>query len=282
MKWYGLLPLMMVAIIACDKDPLAPVPGFLSIQEVEFNAAPGQGTENQLITEVWIYADSQLIGAYPVPSVVPVIGEHPVRLDIYPGIRENGQAASPVIYPLMAPWNVTIDPQPESMIPITPLFTYGRDIRFSLLEDFQTSNLFREDLDGDTLTRLEITDAQAIQGRSARAILTPAHPMLEVASNFPIGTLPRNGSPVYLELEYASETPLAVGLKAADGNKSYKLLLFANDLVPQKIYVNFTAEIEAAKGQDLQITFLSTYDNASGNPEQLVIIDNIKLLHFRP
>lgn len=280
MIWFRALALALF-LIGCGRDNLAPVPTFISIGEVQFQSASGQGTEHQLISEVWIYADSQLIGAYPVPSLVPLLGGPAVRLDIFPGIRENGQAASPTIYSMLAPWSTTVSAEPASTIALTPLFRYRGDLRFPLVEDFESSNLFREDLDGDTLTRFEVVSAPAIEGKSARAMLTSVHPLFEVASNFPLSNLPDNGSLVYLEMEYASETNLAVGLKTEDGSKTYKLLLFANDLVPQKIYVNFTAEIEAAKAKDLRITFLSTYDETAGKPEQLVILDNIKLLHFR-
>lgn len=272
---------LVFLFFSCGKSDQAPIPTFLSIQKVNFESDAGQGTTNQLFSEVWIYADSQLIGAYPIPSQIPLLGDKLVRLDVFAGIRENGQAMAPRVYAMVAPWRTQVTLQPEGTVSLTPTFKYSRNIRVSLLEDFETSNLFRTDLDGDTLTRFEIISENAIQGKSARAKLTALHPQLEVANNFPLSNLPQNGSPVYLELEYASEMALAVGLKTETGQKIYKLLLFANDLVPQKIYVNFTAEVEAAKSSDIQITFLSTFEDSSGKPEQEVIIDNIKLLHFQ-
>ena len=277
-----ILPFCTIVICCCSKPDLASIPTFVSIQEVAFEPPAGQERlRNQLISEIWIYADSQLIGAYPVPAIVPILGDELVRLDVYAGIRENGQAASPIVYPLMNPWSMDINLNANSRLELTPTFTYGRTIRFALVEDFESGNQFRQDLDGDTLTGFEISTLHAIEGKSARSVLSTSHPLLEVASNFAYSNLPSNGAPVFLELEYASETSLAVGLKTGNGDKLYKLLLFANDLVPQKIYVNFTAEIEAAKTSDFELIFLSTYDESSGKSEQEVIIDNIKLLHFR-
>ncbi|MCB0689322.1 MAG: hypothetical protein KDC53_22445 [Saprospiraceae bacterium] len=272
----------LLLVYGCSKGEQAGVPSFLSVENVDFKVSTGQGTVHQLITEVWTYADSQFIGAYSVPSEIPLLGDDQVRLDMYPGIRENGQAAAPTIYPLMVPWSTRIDVHPGGSIPITPTFAYSPNTRFALVEDFESSNLFRDDLDGDSLTLFEVSVVNAIEGKSARAVLSASQPQLEVASNFFLSNLPTDGSPVFLELEYAAETALAVGLQSEGGNKLYKLLLFDNDLEPQKIYVNFTAEVEAAKGNDVKILFLSTYDDSSGKAEQEVIIDNIKLLHFRP
>lgn len=260
---------------------LAEIPTFIAIDTTRFTIGIGQGTDHQLISEIWTYADSQLIGAYPVPSQWPLLGQDVVRLDIFAGIRENGQAAFPVVYPLFSGWSTGIVAKPGETITINPTFSYAKNVRFALVEDFEVSNLFRQDLDGDSLTFFTVSEVHAIEGKSARAILNQAHPELEVASNFSYGDLPPDGTPVFLELEYGSDTPLAVGLKSGNGGRLYKLLLFANELVPQKIYVNFTSEVEAATSRDFQVIFRATYDASSAKAEQEVVLDNIKLLHFR-
>ncbi|MBK8506754.1 MAG: hypothetical protein IPL46_33975 [Saprospiraceae bacterium] len=70
-------------------------------------------------------------------------------------------------------------------------------------------------------------------------------------------------------------------MKSQNGSRLYKLLLFANEMKPQKIYVNFTAEVEAATSRDFEVIFRATYDTSSSKAEQEVVLDNIKLLHFR-
>ena len=263
------------------KAELAEIPTFIATETTKFISGTGQGTEHQLISEIWTYADSQLIGAYPVPSQWPLLGRDRIRLDVFAGIRENGQAAFPVVYPLISGWSIDIEARPGETVTLNPTFSYAKNVRFALVEDFELSNLFRQDLDGDSLTFFSITEVHAIEGKSARALLQQDHPDLEVASNFSYSDLPTNGTPVFLELEYASDTPLAVGLKSGNGDRLYKLLLFANELVPQKIYVNFTAEVEASASRDFQVIFRATFDTSSGKAEQEVILDNIKLLHFR-
>ncbi len=279
MSWWNAMLILAFLLLACEKNKLAEIPAFVTVDSIEFAPVSGQGTSQQLISEIWIYADSQLIGAYPVPSVIPVLGTEMIHLDIFAGIRENGQAASPVIYPLIAPWRTDIVAGPGRSLVITPRFSYARNVVFPLVEDFESGNLFRQDLDGDSLTFFRIEPNSVIEGRSAQASLTAAHPVLEVASNFSYA-LPDVGSPVFLEMEYAAETSLAIGLRTDNGTAIYKLLLFANDQVPKKIYVNFTQEVQAAKARDYQVIFRASFDGEGGKDSQDVIIDNIKLLHF--
>ncbi|MBK8506753.1 MAG: hypothetical protein IPL46_33970 [Saprospiraceae bacterium] len=194
---FWLLPLIGWS---CGKTELAEIPTFISIVTTEFAVGVGQGTDHQLISEVWTYADSQLIGAYAVPSQWPLLGQERIRLDIFAGIRENGQATSPVVYPLLSAWSTDIAARPGETITLSPVFSYAKTIRFALVEDFETSNSFRHDLAGDSLTMFSVSEINAIEGKSARACLQQDHPNLEVASNFSYSDLPANGTPVFLEL----------------------------------------------------------------------------------
>ncbi len=281
MNLWRILSILIIFGWACEKGQIAEVPTFLSVETVEFTTSAGQGSSRHLISEIWIYADSQLIGAYPVPSQIPVLGDGMIKLDIFAGIRENGQAAAPVIYPLTSTWSTQIMVNPGASQVIKPVFMYDRNVVFAFIEDFESGNLFRQDLDGDTLTSFHLITDNAIQGRSASVSLSAEHPVLEVASNFSFGNLPSDGSPVFLELEYAAEANLAVGLRSDRGVSLYKLVLFPNDLVPRKIYVNFTQEVQAANANDFQIIFRASYIDEAAKATQEVIIDNIKLLHFR-
>ena len=93
--------LICILIYGCTGIHVADVPTFINIEEVGFRSDPGQGSENQNLSEVWMYADSLFLGAYPVPSRIPVLGSGGLTLEFFAGIRENGQATSPVIYPMM-------------------------------------------------------------------------------------------------------------------------------------------------------------------------------------
>ncbi|NND34417.1 MAG: hypothetical protein HKN76_17665 [Saprospiraceae bacterium] len=261
----------------------AELPAYITVHGVSFLTEPDQGTERQLISEIWIYADSQFIGTYPSISEFPILADGPLTLDIFPGIRENGQALAPVIYPMMSPFQVTVAAQPGTTTMINPAFRYAENIVIAINENFETTNIFTLDLDGDTLTNFRRSTEQAIDGSSATATLTEAHSLLEVASKFGFGNIADRSLPTFLEMEYSSETPLAVGIRMAGStNVVYKLILFANPSGSQKIYVNFTDEIQSLGPGTYEILFRSNFNPDLPKPMQVVTIDNIKLLHFRP
>ena len=271
--------LISILIYGCTGSHVADVPTFINIEEVGFRSDPGQGSENQNLSEVWMYADSLFLGAYPVPSRIPVLGSGGLTLEFFAGIRENGQATSPVIYPMMRSALESVEAREGQDILITPVFQYREKVKFSMIEDFENGNQFNDDMDGDAETALQRTVEDGIEGTSAKATVSSDHPILEVGNSFPIRDLPDDGSSVFLEMEYRSDISLAVGRQNPSGEKFYKLILFPS-LEAQKIYVNFTGETANTRGEPVKIIFNASFDPAQGKPNQEIIIDNLKLLHF--
>jgi hypothetical protein len=282
-RFMSIMIILCLLSLSCDKDQmLAEDPTYISVDTVEFFTKSGQGTDRQLISELWVYADSQFIGSFPVPSTFPVLGKATLNLDFFAGIRANAQALSPQIYPLLAPVQVILDATPGQEVQITPRFSYGNQIVLAFNEDFEVSNLFSQDLDGDSATFFMRTSERAIEGISARAILNETNQQLEVASKFAYQGLPTNGLPVFLELEYTSDIPLAVGLRQPNGAKNYKLILFPQQDKAQKIYLDLAVDIQQMGSSAYEVLFKASFDEELSKQQQEVTLDNLKLLHFRP
>ncbi len=279
LRWVVVLS-VLCATCSCHRDALlAPIPTFLAIEKIGFETSPGQGTAQQQFSEAWIYADTQLLGAYPVPAMIPVLGEGSITLQVFAGIRQNGQATMPVLYPMTAGSTIRIEVNPGHQIAIEPVVQYHPGVNIVLSEDFEQSNTFRTDLDGNGQTVLEIMSSGAIEGRSAIGLVTLTDPILEVANNFPFA-LPTNGRPVFVELQYYGEAPLAIGLyNPATRARQYKLVLFATDMTT-KVYVDFTGEVRDARWSEYQIVLRADYNPSSSGTEQRVVVDNLKVLHF--
>ncbi|NND08361.1 MAG: hypothetical protein HKN87_18435 [Saprospiraceae bacterium] len=280
-RWI-LASLMLLLISGCKKDEQAIVPSFVSIPEVGVEVSANQGTSRHGISEVWVYADSSLLGAFAVGATFPVIASEAFTLDLFAGIRENGQALAPRTYPFLNPVQVNLLPKIGETQTLRPSFTYHPRTTFKLNEDFERSQIFDEDLDQDEATFLFIRE-DGIEGRSASAVLTPEHPTLEVASNQILRDIPTTGQSTYLEMEYRSDVPLQVGLRGHGPGigpaKNYKLVLFPTDIAT-KIYVNFSPDLQASQLLGYQVIFLATFEVDFGILEQRIDLDNIKLLHF--
>ena len=69
------------------------IPFYLRIDSVSV-----VGSTNH-ITDVWVEANADNIGAYELPCNFPVLQENQVRFVLLPGIMESGQSIVRVTYP---------------------------------------------------------------------------------------------------------------------------------------------------------------------------------------
>ncbi len=271
-------------VYGCNQDKhLAAIPYFLSIPSVEVGDG-GIGVVNtHRITEVWAYADSVFIGAFPVPGTIPALDDDDlIHLELFAGIRDNGQAEDPIIYPFYSTVRRTLSVSDGSS-ELVPRFDYIRSVKTSLSEGFENGNIFREDLDGNDETRLEVVSHERLDGLVGAFALDPQHRDFEVASAFALNQLPTDGSPVYLEMDYVSDVNLAVGLRGSSANVEpisfYKIVLFPTG-ERNKVYINFGPDLQASQLSSYQVIFKATYDESLSFDTQFVYLDNIKLLHF--
>ncbi len=283
MKLFRRVTLLVLSLlVSCEADK-AILPTYLVMPEAILQAGTEQGDNTHLISELWVFVDSVAAGAFPLPARVPIIEEKSVTVEIFAGIRENGQAVSPIIYPFYRSVTVPVDHVPLSADAFTPTFTYKGNAIFALVETFDGGHALREDLDGDAETFVEISDEGGLRGQAGRALLSANLPTLEVASRPAMRGLPVNGSAVYLELDYRSAVPLSVGLRGwdegADPVSQYKLVLFPSEEW-QKVYVHFSEELQASQLQNYQVIFLASFDASLPDQNQELFLDNIKVLHF--
>jgi hypothetical protein len=236
---FGWLGCLMHIALGCstDTEP-ASIPTFVEVPSILVETDARQGTSQHQITEVWAYADSQLVGTFPVPGTFPVLADAPFTLDLFAGIRVNGQAATPVLFPFFPPSQHPLDPNPGQVVTVQPRYRYAADARFVFVEDFSDIPIFEEDLDGDRQTSLVVVnEGPLIEGSTARGTVSAEHPELEVATR-DIYSLPTNGSSVFLELQYQADVPVWVGLRghgSATGPASaYILVLFPAPFGPRK------------------------------------------------
>ncbi len=273
---------MATSYMSCVKEE-AVQPTFIQIPEVMVSPKGGQGTADHDISEIWVYVDNELLGAFSVGNSFPVISEKPFSLDLFAGIRENGQALDPRIYPFYQSLQVPLQPTPDETQTVRPVFPYHSATLFKLMEDFEQGHSLDDDLDGDPETLLEITDQRPIEGKSARGTLTQEHPVLEVATSEIINDLPTTGESAFLELQYRSDVPVQVGLRGHGTGITpasfYKLVLFPTE-ESRKIYINIAPDLQASQLQGYQVIFLATFDVDLKLSDQLIYFDNIKLLHF--
>ncbi len=269
-------------LFSCDIiNPEEDIPAFIEIESISFNAIPNSGSNLHDVKEGWIFVDNVLIGAFSPGKPFPVLAEGTVELVVEAGIHEDGISVATRIYPYMERYITTIDLVPGQVTKVNPVFQYRDNITFFLIEEFENSTFFTDDRDGNEETSVAFEEIGAFEGLSGRIELTQENPQVDVATNMAF-TLPTSSSAdTYLEINFKTEAPIAIGVIASDGF-GQTTRLYGNGLntTPEwtKVYINLQESIAGNPAPFYQVGFGA--ELPFGLSEATIMIDNIKLLHF--
>lgn len=291
-RWTFLLGLLAMAMPACDWiNPEEPIPAFLRIESVELLTGPTEGSDSEKISEAWIFIGGEFLGAFDIPSTIPVYREGEVEVRIEAGIRDNGISSTPDIYPFYAPYREVLTFSAGQTSPVSATVRYRDEARFAFIEDFEAGNsLFRERITGTEQSRIDISEDDPFEGNRMGLIeLATDDPFVEIATVPRYRGLLDDGNSVYLELNYRSDTRASFGIVGYRDNEPLPLgTAYAAGFNPSeewnKIYFNLTETIFTSDVDEVQIVIRAglplredgTFAAESGRIE----LDNIKLLHF--
>ncbi|MCC6691496.1 MAG: hypothetical protein IT235_08190 [Bacteroidia bacterium] len=238
---------------------------------------PTEGSISSKITDAWLYVDDQLIGVFQVPVTVPVLAQGNKKISIGAGIKKDGIAASRVQYDFYAQQVQSYYLKAGEKLSVTPAINYLSNTVFGWKEDFETVGLsfIKGPSGSDTVMQKITSSPDVFEGTgSGAAYLTGTYFEAVSSSAF---TLPGNGNPVYLELNYKTNTAFAVGIYDGSGNYSSALTINPSEQW-NKIYIDLGAAVQSGTPANYSISF-AMYRDAS-TPIAELFLDNIKLVHF--
>ncbi len=270
---------LFTCLPSCDIiNPPEQIPAYVQIDTVTFTASPGQGTSSQKITDVWFYEQENLLGAFEVPKVIPVLDSGAVSLILSPGIWDDGISEVRLAYPFFFPDTVTVNLSPSKTIHLSPHFTYRSATKFYFIEDFEAGNLLSK-INGDTnLVRSNVA-GEVFEGNYSGAIyLDHDRGVYEGRSNNSYNFT--SGQPVYLEMNYKCDQPFQVGLYGTQVGASvyyYKWTINAKDYW-NKIYLDMGNDIGQLQATNYQVLVRAVFDSTRESSK--ILIDNLKLVSF--
>ena len=284
--------LVLISLFSCEKfEGSQTVPSYISVDTfilVE-NSQLELGILSHKITDVWIYADDQIIGAFELPAKrIPILlsGKH--KLSLVPGIKYNGMSGTRGPYPFLKP---DIDTgfvfYIDSIVKVSPSVRYYNTTFAAWLEDFDdATNSLQPSPDSDTsLLFLQYDTIDPLFGNaSGIGYINTTHPVLEVASyneELPGIELPTNSAPVFLEMQYKIDIPITVGLFIIETGVSILrhpvVVLNPTNGDWKKIYVNMTPTVSDYFHADYFKVYIRAENPTSSN-SSVILIDNLKLL----
>jgi hypothetical protein len=289
----SVLLLIFATFISCEKfEGTQTMPSYIRVDTFKLvnNSQLELGFLSHSITDVWVYVDDQIIGAFELPALrIPVLLEGKHKLTLVPGIKYNGISGTRGPYYFLEP---DIDTgfvfYIDSIIKVNPVVKYYNSTYAAWLEDFDdASNSLQPSPDSDTsLQFLTYEPADTIMFGNASGIgyVDAKHPILEVASyneEVPGIKLPKTSPPIFLEMQYNTDIPIVVGLFIIETGVQITrhpiLVINPSGGVWKKIYVNMTPTVSDNYNADYFNVFIRA-EKPAGLDLGTIKIDNLKLL----
>ena len=275
--------ILTILISSCSLDKEEQIPSYLYIPSVSLTTTAGQGAATENITEVWVYANDLLLGAYGLPATVPILEAGDTKIEIFPGIKDNGITTTPELYPMFETVVETINLVAAEFDTITPVFKYKSSVEFAFVEGFESNQIFNFDEDGNVGTALSRTTESFKSGsRSGKISLTQINNFIRVANEARLTELPTNGSAVYLEFDYKNDIEFSVGLIGYDPNVngvSQLIITLREKEDWNKVYINLTTELQLSQLASYRVLFDATLEEDAGATGS-IYLDNIKLVYL--
>ena len=241
----SLFVIITVLLFSCKKEPNGGVPIYLEIDTALLNTNADQGSASHKITDVWVTANGRQMGAFQLPTKIPILASGDVRIIISAGIKDNGIANSRAEYPFYSVVeDVITNTKNGETYKYTPQFTYAPFAKVNFNEDFETSNGFTN------MSQVTSATEEVFEGNACGKI------------------------------DYKCDNFFEIGLilnKDGGSNNLYKITLNPKEDW-NKIYINLSNEIGVSQAQDYRLYFklVKIADATTVN----VLIDNIKIVNY--
>lgn len=280
---------LIVAFTGCniinpdEKDPV-----FLVVPDFTFTTTPSQGTDSEKFTELWIYANDNIVSVTDVPAVVPVIAEGPTEMMIMAGIKNNGIGTTRIFYPMVEPYRFVIDPANGVTDTIRPAFTYRSNVEIEQA-DFDNSVPGFVPMNANEGEFSIVNDPSiAFEGNRCGLIRLDANEVYAYFKNEENFSL-EPGNTIFLELNYSCNQRFAVGLISTTqgGEQKKNAVLIVNSttsdaIVPEwnKIYVDLGLVVQQNPAAQFFEVYFEMSAESAVRPLSLYL-DNIKLVYFQ-
>lgn len=218
--------------------------------------------------------NDQPLGVFDLPATMPVLATGNGKLTLKPGIAVDGFNNFMTAYPFLASDTFTITAAPDSTISYTPLTGYYTACQVQKIATFDTTTTKEFYLAGGT-TGITINHAT----QTGEINLTQADTLSEDSSAISFA-LPL-GKDAYIELDYRSDIPLYIGLRA-DLAGVLSMHYYLAGINPSDHWQRFYIALKDFEAQ-YQATSYNLFIKAtlpSGRQTGKVELDNIRLVYF--
>ena len=264
-------------------NPAEKIPTYIRIDSiaVKTDNYGKTGTTTSKITSAWVYVNNSLVGAFDIPSNIPVLIDKASTISIAPGIDYSGLKNYQATYPFYTFDTFYVSPSNGKVLNHTAVVKYTDAAQFRWNGDFETGNKFQKvnAYKTEDTGIVRVTDVSKVfeGGASGYLYMNSVHPSSENISVEDI-TIAKGES--YLEVNYKCNVDFVVGMQTTkNGDIVYEYFtgLKANETW-KKAYIglnNFTGKYS---GAPYHIMIKSSLPD--GQTDGYVLLDNLKVVSY--
>lgn len=267
-------------------NPEEQLPSYVYIDSFSFTVSPGEGTQSQKFTEVWAYANDQVVGVYDLPARIPILDQGNTNLSFFAGIKNFGLSSMRIIYPFVEGYRLTKNLQPMSVDTIRPSFKY-----------FSNLDIVQKDWDATSPSIIPLSSnmgellveddaAKVFEGDRSGYFRLPAGSLnlsFKDDENFQFV----NGKVTFLEMDYSCNNKFSIGLISRTGTTDKKNMAVVvnptteTDEFPvwNKIYVDLGLIVRENPNASYFEFYYEAIPDAPGDRIDLYL-DNLKVIQF--
>lgn len=276
--------LLTLFLSSCVKQGEADYPSYLVVDTMLLKTQPDEGAATTRMPLVWVWANNEFRGGYPVGNKIPLLMDGEVDIELRPGIYTDGEAVRTDVYFNMKAYKETINLKRLETTHIEPTFIYDDYVTFSLVEGFEDGNVFIQDLDNNPNTIMERVRNNARSGEyCGRLKVSPQDSANAVGMHSPLSDFARGGETnMWIELDFKGNTDLVVGIAGLNDMGGQYNLPFIS-LKPQddyrKVYLDLTEDIIRERAISVSVYLMAAYNRAYKEENQSVYVDNFKIIN---
>lgn len=255
----------------------------IHVPAIALETTPAEGTNSQRIEDVWVYTETDVHGAFPLPADIPwPVSAGPATLRFLPGIRANAVSATRQPYPFYSTLELDIFPEAGGADTLSFVTSYNDFAQVMVVEDFELANRFTESATS-TAQVVRTTDPDWVyEGEAAGLIeMTASTALLVAATNEQQLDLNPDG-PCWLELDFKCNQAFAIGLESHNLVQSERtpiLVLNPTDGDWKKIYLDLGPVVRSATlASWFEVSLDATFDGSVDTAR--IAIDNLKIVQY--
>jgi hypothetical protein len=275
---------LVLMIAACNRSNVDEQPAFIQSGTVTLSTLSSQGSNSSAISELWFYADGDILGIVDTPSALPLLKQGNQTITVFPGIKNNGMGTSRIRYPFYSSYDTTVFVEPGNSYLIEPRFTYLSSAVIDATRNFETGNTFIAATDNQAVMELMNDPSLAASGvRCVRMTLPETANLLSYLDETNVDL--EAGQVAFLEMDYSCNNTFVVGLYTIDGGNSTKVpvlyltpTLTGNADVPQwnKIYMDLGMVASQYPNTDSYRIYVECTPSEAQSP--VIYLDDIKIV----